>query len=138
VGYGPGVAEDDEERFPGADFVDRMLVEARAVARDLVREDGTEAAGYAIGYLSAGLGALLAEVEGPAFADVTEFEAFQELMLDTDGPYFLGVSLADTITVGGVESFEDPRDRVAFLEAAAAHVASALERERAAARGGES
>jgi hypothetical protein len=132
------VCEDDEERFPGADFADRMLVEAREVARDVVREDGTEAAEFMLNTVAAGLGRLIREVGSPRFADVTEFEAFQELMLDTDGPYYLGVSLADTITADGVESFEDPRERVAFLEAAAGHIAEALERERAAARGGES
>lgn len=132
------MVEGDEERFPGAGFCDRMLAEVRNVARDLVREDGAEAAGYALGYLSAGLGAVLAEVDSPSFADVTEFEAFQELMLDTDGPYFLGVSLADTIAVDGIESFTEPGERVAFLEAAAAHLAEALKRERAAARGNKS
>ena len=132
------MCEDDEERFPGAGFADRALSEARDVARDVVRDDGIDAAEYMLNVIAAGLGHLIREVVSPSFADVTEFEAFQELMLDTDGPYYLGVSLADTITVDGVESFEAPRDRVAFLEAAAAHLAEALERERAAAAEGGS
>lgn len=133
MGYVPGVSDDDEERTRAEAFADRIVREAREMARDLVREEGLDAAEAVLGGIAAGMAQIGREARVPGFATVTEFEAFEELMLESDGPYYLGVSLADTITVDGVSAFEDAGERVAFLETAATHIGEALERERAAA-----
>lgn len=137
MGYGPLVCEAEGDQFPGEACAVRLLDELRQEAREVCRGRGSIAAEEFLGYIGAGVGALIAEARSPAFADVTEMEAFTEIMLETDGPYYLGMSLADTITGSLVEAFEDSSDRIAALEAAAGHIAEALVRERAAAAGGD-
>lgn len=141
VGYGPGVCEGDERgawELPGEECARRLLGDAREQARELCREADLDAAEEFLGFLSAGVSAIAAEARLPEFAAITDLDAFADLMLETDAPYYLGVSMADTITSTLVDAFEEPRDRVAMLEAAAAHIAEAIVRERAAGAAGES